>query len=139
MGEKKVDIKSLLEQNNIKINNNKVIESGADTNPDLIDINDPDFSNTVYAKLFNREKLDRTLNKNCLYVLLTADIEDLNIRFAMNNEPAIDKEKHIQEFHDTFYEMTEGFHRLEFNTSEYTAFKIAKQIIEYCDNINGIA
>jgi len=95
-------------------------------------------SNTVYAKLFNREKLDRTLNKNCLYVLLTADIEDLNIRFAMNNEPAIDKEKHIQEFHDTFYEMTEGFHRLEFNTSEYTAFKIAKQIIEYCDNINGI-
>ena len=62
----------------------------------------------------------------------------MKIRFEINNEPKIDREYHAEVFHETFYRLTEGHYRLEFNTTEVTAYNIAKQVIEYCDNINGL-
>ena len=96
-------------------------------------------SNAAYDKIFNRnEYIDRDLPNNFLYILLTVDPEDLKIRFEINNEPEIDREYHAKVFYETFYRLTEGHYRLEFNTSELTAYNIAKQVIEYCDNINGL-
>lgn len=59
------------------LNNNKVIESGADTNPDLIDINDPDFSNTVYANEFEEAVLKKD-EGNDLYKII--DIKRTNFK-----------------------------------------------------------
>lgn len=96
-------------------------------------------SNAAYDKIFNRnEYIDRDLPNNFLYILLTVDPDDLKIRFEINNEPEIDREYHAKVFYETFYRLTEGHYRLEFNTSELTAYNIAKQVIEYCDNINGL-
>lgn len=96
-------------------------------------------SNAAYDKIFNRnEYIERDLPNNFLYILLTVDPEDLKIRFEINNEPEIDREYHAKVFYETFYRLTEGHYRLEFNTSELTAYNIAKQVIEYCDNINGL-
>lgn len=96
-------------------------------------------SNAAYDKIFNRnEYIERDLPNNFLYILLTVDPEDLKIRFEINNEPEIDREYHAKVFYETFYRLTEGHYRLEFNTTELTAYNIAKQVIEYCDNINGL-
>ncbi len=96
-------------------------------------------SNAAYDKIFNRnEYIERDLPNNFLYILLTVDPDDLKIRFEINNEPEIDREYHAKVFYETFYRLTEGHYRLEFNTSELTAYNIAKQVIEYCDNINGL-
>ena len=96
-------------------------------------------SNAAYDKIFNRnEYIERDLPYNFLYILLTVDPDDLKIRFEINNEPKIDREYHAEVFHEIFYRLTEGHYRLEFNTTEVTAYNIAKQVIEYCDNINGL-
>lgn len=97
-------------------------------------------SNAAYDKIFKRnEYIERDLPKNFIYILLTVDPEDLKIRFEINSEPEIDRQYHAEVFYETFYELTEGHHRLEFNTSEITAFNIAKQVLEYVDNINGLS
>lgn len=97
-------------------------------------------SNAAYDKIFNRnEYIERELPKNFLFILLTVDPDDLKIRFEINNEPKIDREYHAEVFYETFYNLTEGHYRLEFNTTEVTAYNIAKQILEYADNINGLS
>ena len=42
-------------------------------------------SNNAYAKIFNRQTYNYNMSHNVLYVLLTADIEDLKIRFKITN------------------------------------------------------
>lgn len=59
------------------LNNNKVIESGADTNPDLIDINDPDFNKTVYANEYEEAVLKKDAG-NDLYKII--DIKRTNYK-----------------------------------------------------------
>jgi hypothetical protein len=97
-------------------------------------------SNAAYDKIFNRnEYIDRDLPTNFLYVLLTVEPHDLKIRFEMTNEPKLDNlDLHDKVFRDVFYKMTENHHRLEFDTTNTTAYNIAKEIINYCDKVNGL-
>ena len=94
-------------------------------------------SNNAYAKIFNRQTYNYSMSHNALYVLLTADVEDLKIRFKITNEPNIDIKTHLEVFEDTFAEMTKGCYASKYNTSELTPYKIAKSIVDLVDNING--
>lgn len=93
-------------------------------------------SNNAYAKIFNRQTYNYNMSHNVLYVLLTANIEDLKIRFKITNEPNIDIKTHLEVFEDTFTEMTKGCYTAKYNTSELTPYKIAKSIVDLVDNIN---
>ena len=93
-------------------------------------------SNNAYAKIFNRQTYNYNMSHNALYVLLSADAEDLKIRFKITNEPNIDIKTHLEVFEDTFAEMTKGCYTAKYNTSELTPYKIAKSIVDFVDNIN---
>lgn len=93
-------------------------------------------SNNAYAKIFNRQTYNYSMSHNTLYVLLTADVEDLKIRFKITNEPNIDIKTHLEVFEDTFTKMTKGCYSAKYNTSELTPYKIAKSIVDLVDNIN---
>lgn len=94
-------------------------------------------SNIAYTKIYNRpNNYKYVFNDNVLYILLTADLEDLKIRFKYTNEPNIDIEKNQIIFKETFYEILKNKKTLEFNTSVKTPYIIAKEIIEYITNLN---
>lgn len=94
-------------------------------------------SNIAYARIFNRTEENYNMNPHVLYVLLTADYEDLKIRFRINNEPYTDILRDSEIFYKVFYEMTDGYFKAEYNTSELTPYKIAKDIVKLIDNINN--
>lgn len=95
-------------------------------------------SQSVYEILFHRKQYERECDDHTLYVLLDADIEDLNVRFEITNEPDIDIEQHLDAFREAFNTMTIGKYNLMFNSSLMTPYKIAKAILEYVDELNGI-
>ena len=64
------------------MDNNKVIESGDDTNPDLVNINDPDFSNTVYANEYEEAVLKRDKG-NDLYKIVEISRPNLKGKLAV--------------------------------------------------------
>lgn len=94
-------------------------------------------SNIVYNKIYNRELFNYNVKPNSLYVLLEADIDDLLIRFKINNEPNIDIPLHLQVFNETFTEMTEGCPRLYINTSTMSVYQIAKMIVDKIEQLNS--
>lgn len=95
-------------------------------------------SNATYSEIYNREfdKDMYNLNEHTLYVLLTADFDDFRVRFKINNEPYTDIQKDSEYFQKVFYEMTDGFYKAEYNTSEMTAYKIALDILYLVESIN---
>lgn len=95
-------------------------------------------SNEVYDLLYERNNdMKYTLDDHTLYVLLDADKEDLEVRFKITNEPEIkDLNTHRILFNTVFRNRTDGYHHLEFNTSDITPYKISKMILDYLKNIN---
>lgn len=93
-------------------------------------------SDTVYEMIYGRTVNQREVTDNVFSVLLTADKDDLKVRFKLTKEPEIDIDKHLDVFMDVFYTMTVGKFSIEFNTSEMTPFTIAKNILEIVDYIN---
>ena len=97
-------------------------------------------SNIAYERIFNRQPQQYKYNmyRHALYVLLTADLEDLKIRFKLSNEPYTDIERDSIAFKTTFDDLTDGYYTAEYNTSEMTAYQIAKDIVSKVDQINNI-
>lgn len=97
-------------------------------------------SNEVYDILYNREGCERKLDKDTMYVLLTADWLDLDIRCKITNEKEIENRgTHRILFKTIFNRMmidNEHDYHLEFNTSVVTPYKISKMILDYVENIN---
>ena len=95
-------------------------------------------SNVVYARIFDREEHKYTLNPHSLYVLLTADPEDLDIRFKLTNEPYTDIKRDLNMFDKVFKEMTAeaGVHTLIINTTDITLYNAAKLILDTCESLN---
>ena len=91
-------------------------------------------SATAYARKFNRTDYDesyiKSIKDNSLIILLTANIEDLNIRFKLTNEPEIDKDKDRELFNKTaiYLEDKYGLNIIVINTSDITPYKIAKTV-----------
>ena len=64
------------------LSNNLVIESGDDTNPELVQIKDPDFSNTVYANEYEEAVLKKD-EGNDLYKIVDIDRPNLKGKLAV--------------------------------------------------------
>lgn len=89
----------------------------------------------VYSDIYGRNydySKELEDNKNTLVVYLKADIEDLQIRHKLSNEPKIDIERDMKVF-DDYIEVFEnkGMKVLKFNTSVQTPYSVAKAILDY--------
>lgn len=91
----------------------------------------------VYNRKFNRGKKYVEPYKDALYVLLTVNKEDWEIRCAINNEPKINFEEDSKLFQDVFNELDRTYRKMTFNTSEQTAFNIAKEIVKMIELLNA--
>ena len=93
-------------------------------------------SDTAYEMIYGRTVHQREITDNVFSVLLTANEDDLKVRFKLTKEPEIDIEQHLEVFRDVFYTMTVDKFSVEFNTSDMTPITIAKHILEIVDYIN---
>lgn len=92
----------------------------------------------VYNEKFNRGReynLNHLGNK-FLIVYLYSDLEDLEIRHKITNEPNINIKKDLELFNDKFNLITRYFDTLKFNTSYHTPYDIAQEIIKYMEKRN---
>lgn len=94
-------------------------------------------SAAVYAEKFEREFDDSCLNvlKDSLIIYLTADTQDLDIRFKLTNEPEINKDEDKKLFDRviTFYTSKLCLKTIRVNTSVYTPYEIALKIKKYIE------
>lgn len=89
-------------------------------------------SSMAYAKKFNREFDDSCMKslEGSLIVYLTADTEDLNIRFKLTNEPEINKDEDKMLFDKTVTscQLKYNLRVIKVNTSTNTPYTIANAI-----------
>lgn len=94
-------------------------------------------SAAVYAEKFEREFDDSCLNilKDSLIIYLTADTQDLDVRFKLTNEPEINKDEDKRLFDRviTFYTSKLCLNTVRVNTSMYTPYEIALKIKKYLE------
>ena len=95
-------------------------------------------SNMAYNILFNRNyDYDIEAQQDVVYVYLTADKEDLDIRYKMTNENKIDYDSHLKVFETICNDFkSRGKIILTFNTSKMTPYAIAKAIIFKMEELN---
>ena len=91
----------------------------------------------VYNQKFNRGKSYSAPYKDALYVLLTAEKDDWQIRCNISNEPVIDYENDSKLFRDVYNSLDNTYAKMEVNTTCCTAFQIACQIIHKIDELNN--
>ena len=93
-------------------------------------------SNVTYARMNNRSyEYNLAAYTNWIIVYLTVDKEDWEVRCKLAHEPAINYEQHINEFNATAIEFDKaGIPILVYNTSKYTPYQIAKDIIHYMED-----
>lgn len=94
-------------------------------------------STSAYAYKFKRQYDDSYIKslKDSLIIYLTADTEDLNIRFKLTNEPEINKDEDKKLFDNTItaLRIKYGLNIKKINTSCYTPYTIAKAIKNYIE------
>lgn len=95
-------------------------------------------SNITYSRLNNRNyEYDLNAYTNWIIVYLIVDKEDWKIRCKLTGEKEIDYDLHMKEFSKTAIELDKsGIKILVYNTSQYTPYIIAKDVIHYMENIN---
>ena len=97
-------------------------------------------TNIVWNKIQGRDvSYDLEMWKTTLFVRLTVDEDDWNIRCKIHNEPPMpytfkDMNKAYDDVFETF--RNNGFYVLEFNTSKMTQYKIAMKILEFLKELN---
>lgn len=90
----------------------------------------------AYAKKFNRPFEYSMPNYRTLYVLLTCDKEEHDIRCKITNEPAINYDADAKLFAEAFDELDPlVYKKLTYNTSEISMYEIAKDIIWHADRL----
>ena len=89
-------------------------------------------SQIAYAKLYNRDfEYDISSEQNTVHVMLDVDKEDWLVRCKITREPKIDYEANVEAFEQTIAETQDRLNIIRVNSSRYTAYEIAKYIIEY--------
>lgn len=93
-------------------------------------------SNITYARMNKRNyEYNLAAYTNWIIVYLTVDKADWEVRCALAHEPAINYEQHMSEFNATAMELDKaGIPILVYNTSTYTPYAIAKDIIHYMED-----
>lgn len=98
-------------------------------------------TNIVWNKIQKRDvEYDLEMWKKTLFVRLNVDKEDWKIRCSIHHEPdmPLTYEAMSEAYDDVFAHFkNNGFYILEFNTTKLTAYKIAKKIIEFLNELNG--
>ena len=98
-------------------------------------------SQLVYNDLYNRNyDYDRHIydSDHTLIVYLTAKVEDLETRFAITKEPRIPIQTHLDTFNKYRNVLTDKHIKiLEYDTSEYTPYTIAKDVIDFMERNGG--
>lgn len=115
-------------------------------------------SQIAYGKMFNRDyeyELESGYCKNTLFVYLTVNEDDWNIRCDLTNEHALNEKRKDVESKITYNKSNICFeyayeyilkyfkengisedHIMKFNTSEYTPVQIIKLVCERLDKMN---
>lgn len=94
-------------------------------------------SNRAYSRLYSRDyDYDVSIFKKWIFIYLTCDKDDWNIRCKLNNEAPINYDEHRHLFDREVMQMKQdGFIVLEYNTSEKTPYMIAMDILQNIDNL----
>lgn len=92
-------------------------------------------SQIAYSKIYGRNyEYDLEPYKNDIIIYLVGDLEDLKIRHKITNEPKIDIERDIEIFNQTAKDLHhKGLTILRVNTSKFTPYEIAKNIVKYLE------
>lgn len=98
-------------------------------------------SNIVFSKVYGNRNYsyDVSQYKHVVFVHLEADREDWETRCKVTHEPKIDYLVHKDYFAkeaDAF--RADGFEVMHFNTTQETAYNIAKKIIRHMDELNAM-
>lgn len=97
-------------------------------------------TNITYNRIFNRDvSYDIENDKNQVYVYLTCNEEDRNIRCKLTGEPPLgkDKDELLAEYQKTIDEMRKaGFIIYEYDTSKMTAYSISKDLLQKMKDLN---
>ena len=72
---------------NVVLANNTVIESGEDTNPDLIEFTEPKFNQTTYKNEYEKEILDRE-DENQIYKIIDINRDGFKGKLAVVYDPS---------------------------------------------------
>ena len=89
----------------------------------------------AYNQIYNRgydysQEIEN--NKDTLIIMLTAELEDLEVRHKLSNEPKIDIERDRIVFNNLAWELKDkGLQVLVYNTSNKTPYNIAKEVLQY--------
>lgn len=96
-------------------------------------------SQIAYSKLYNRDFVyDLSTQEYIVNVLLTVNKNDWEIRCKLTNEPKIDFIENSNAFIDAFKILKDTKLPIcTFNTSDYTPYMIAREIIQYMNTLNG--
>lgn len=95
----------------------------------------------AYSKLYNRNyKYNVKNQEKIINIMLDVDKKDWTIRCINTNEPEINYEINYEVFEEFYNKLKNDtdYHILRYNTSKETPFEIAKQILKYVDNLNGL-
>ena len=97
-------------------------------------------SQIAYCKIYNRSHTyDLSIYDHDVIFYLTADNEDLAIRFSVTNEPKIDVNFHKRQFEDAANELSVAGIRIEkINTSHMTPYDTAKYILNYMEELENV-
>lgn len=97
-------------------------------------------TNVAWNKMLGRKfEYDLDMWKNTLFVHLTVDKDDWEIRCKLTNEDPINYDEHTKMYVDAFKEFNDnGFHVRTYNTSEMTHKQISEDILEYLNSLNGL-
>jgi len=85
----------------------------------------------VYAKKFERNCEYELPYKNALYVHITVDKDDWQIRCNIHNEPTINYLTDSNMFNEAFAILKENeYNVVEYNSTNMTAYQIAQHIVD---------
>jgi thymidylate kinase len=96
-------------------------------------------SHVAYSMLYSRGyEYDLTEHKRDIIFYLTADKEDLEVRFALSGEKEIDIDANLKAFEDAIDLLIRNdVTVISFNTSEQSPYQIAKAIIHIMEALEA--
>ena len=97
-------------------------------------------SQLAYSEIYKRQyEYDLNSFSNDIYILLTAEVEDLSIRHKLVNEPKIDIKNDVQIFEKVYNILkSKNFKIFKINTSKVTPYMAAKEIIEIVEELSNV-
>jgi thymidylate kinase len=94
----------------------------------------------AYNHMYNRRSISYDLKQqqHSIYVVVTADLDDIKLRCKITHEPEVDSELELKTFdYMTKIFIENGITVLTYNSSHLSLIDIAKDILQKINEING--